>query len=358
MISTRDGIVGPRRKSEGAPCVDPPLPDVGSQMPRWEPWVRRQVINFDLWSSLCFTGNRTKDDGGADADNGIKLQVRDDTIKEPTTITDWYKDAAEINQLVKLLRPSSGYILKNQLNHVLDYADLRRDRAPEIVAQASHFENFFASVCHLDPQTSRFTFELIEALRSAVVAIQMRTKHAFATRRPVDFSAQVMPVIPTPGHSSFPAGHAVEAFMLAYVLAELIEPQATKVYPPKDRYDRYWRDVLMRLAARISVNRVVAGLHFPVDLAGGMVLGLQLGQYFVAAAKGGQSELTGWKFDPEKYGDNDFPWRDILLRIDGGGAEEKTTFLESLKPFTVPRSDPDRSPLCWLWTQAENERRV
>jgi len=350
----RDGIVGPRRRSEAAPCEDPPLPDLGSQMPRWEPWVRRQVINFDLWSSLCFTGNRTKADGGADADNGIKLQVRDDTIRDAPANADPYADAAERNQLVKLLRPSSGYILENQLDHVFDYADLRRDRAPEIVAQASHFENFFASVCHLDPQTSRFTFELIEAFRSAVVAIQMRTKHAFATRRPVDFSAQIMPMIPTPGHSSFPAGHAVEAFMLAYVLAELIEPQAKKVYPGKDRY---WRDVLMRLAARISVNRVVAGLHFPVDLAAGMVLGLQLGRYFVAAAKGGQSDLTGWKFDAEKYGKEDFPWRKILRVIDSDGKEEKTTFLERLKPFTVPRSDQDRSPLCWLWTQAVNEWR-
>jgi hypothetical protein len=67
------------------------------------------------------------------------------------------------------------------------------------------------------------------------------------------------------------------------------------------------------------------------------------------------SKLTGWKFDPERYGDADFPWRDILQVIDSDGKEKETTFLEPLKAFAVPRADPQRSPLCWLWTQAANE---
>ena len=36
---------------------------------------------------------------------------------------DQYADAADSNQLVKLLRPSSADILKNQLDHVFDYAE-------------------------------------------------------------------------------------------------------------------------------------------------------------------------------------------------------------------------------------------
>ena len=43
---------------------------------------------------------------------------------------------------------------------------------------------------------------------------------------------------------------------------------------------------LARLAARISVNRVIAGVHFPIDLAAGLVLGLTVGRYFVALATG------------------------------------------------------------------------
>jgi len=139
--------------------------------------------------------------------------------------------------------------------------------------------------------------------------------------------------------------------MMATILAELLADQEKKVYG-----DGFWRDVLMRLAARISVNRVVAGLHFPVDLAGGMVLGLQLGRYFVALAKGGKTELTGWKFDAQEYGKEDFPWRDILGLIDSGSGA--TSYLKPRKnTFVVPETDPARSPLCWLWAQATAEWR-
>ena len=56
-----------------------------------------------------------------------------------------------------------------------------------------------------------------------------------------------------------------------------------------------WDIHLARLAARISVNRVIAGVHFPIDLAAGLVLGLTVGRYFVALAKGA-GEVTPYEF--------------------------------------------------------------
>ena len=45
---------------------------------------------------------------------------------------------------------------------------------------------------------------------------------------------------------------------------------------------------LMRQAARIAINRTVAGMHFPIDSVAGALLGLTLAVYLVNLCKGQQ----------------------------------------------------------------------
>jgi hypothetical protein len=115
----------------------------------------------------------------------------------------------------------------------------------------------------------------------------MRFKHAFACPRPVELSAQIQPMIPTPGHASWPSGHATEAYMVATMLRELLPP------------DEVGHEQLQRLAARIAVNRTVAGLHYPVDSAVGRLLGTALGDFFVARCRGGTVHERG--FDGPRF---------------------------------------------------------
>jgi hypothetical protein len=103
----------------------------------------------------------------------------------------------------------------------------------------------------------------------------MRFKHALACPRPVHLSPQVQPIITTPLHGTYPMGHAVQAYLVAYALQKI----------------KGWADAslgteqLQSLAGRISINRVVAGVHFPMDAHAGQALGHTLGQYFVAASQ-------------------------------------------------------------------------
>ena len=155
--------------------------------------------------------------------------------------------------------------------------------------------------------------------------------------RPVDYSSQIMPMIQTPGHSSFPAGHAVETFMFATVLAELAAGREQAALP-----DRVARCAINSCGwpREYRVNRVVAGVHFPVDMAAGMVLGLQLGRYFVALAKGSAEPLWSWTFNANNYGDEDFPWRNMLAAIENNQPasiprRQQRAFLTSGSQFTL-----------------------
>jgi hypothetical protein len=55
------------------------------------------------------------------------------------------------------------------------------------------------------------------------------------------------------------------------------------------------------MAARIAVNRTVAGVHFPCDSAAGAVLGLGLGRWIAARALGGS--VKGLAFDAVRWGE-------------------------------------------------------
>jgi membrane-associated phospholipid phosphatase len=266
---------------------------------------------------------------------------------------------------VELERPSTEYLLKNQLDHVYNYADLRRERSAEILSQIKGIDIFLGRLSPLHPERHRFTLELLAAFLRALVSAEMRIKHALAVPRPVEFSPQIMPMIQTPGHGTFPAGHAAESFMGATVLFALMKAGNTRYA------DAGWDDRLARLAARISVNRVIAGVHFPVDLAAGLVLGLAVGRYFVALAKGKDSneagdpsttDLKSYKFVGEEYGRREFPWAADnkgwaafpWAEILGTEIDLPKSLAEGTEvTFTLP--DKERSPVRWLWRAAVKE---
>jgi membrane-associated phospholipid phosphatase len=192
------------------------------------------------------------------------------------------------------------------------------------------------------PRTKK-TIELLDAALRLANFVEMRIKHALACRRPNELSSQVQPIILTPGHGTFPSGHSTENHMIARILWELRGREPVM------------GEQLMREAARIAVNRTVAGVHFPVDTAVGQVLGLTLGRYFIQRATGGAQQFNAWRFDGERYpGTQDFDFHDFY---------DSATALEQLNPAIDPpyvdriaSQRPEVSPvLKWLWDEAAKE---
>jgi hypothetical protein len=247
---------------------------------------------------------------------------------------------------------------KEYLDFLDSYADLRGDRGAEIMTQMGGALAFLSAIPFVQPARTPYTLELLAAALRLANAVEMRFKQALASRRPMEYSPQVQPMILTPSHSTFPSGHATEAFTSAYVLWRLLRATNVKPYA-----DTSWRIELMRLASRVAVNRTVAGVHFPVDSAAGCFLGLRLGRFFWkrCTAPNAGADFWTYEFDGSAYpvpsggltppDDGDFYWEAIWDALFAGGSVPYINYIESR---LVHRSDLLR----WLWRKARDEWRT
>jgi membrane-associated phospholipid phosphatase len=172
--------------------------------------------------------------------------------------------------IVTLTRPASAFF-RSQLALVRAYADLRSDRLDEIVTQIDDILSFFGLVGLLDTTRRKHTQELLAAVLRLAIHVEMPVKHICRAPRPLDYAAEVQPMLQTPDHSSFPSGHAMEAFAVATVLHRLMTGQGAQS-------GLVAAAMPFRIAHRIAVNRTVAGLHFPVDSAAGALIGCAIGE--------------------------------------------------------------------------------
>ncbi|TGN67880.1 phosphatase PAP2 family protein [Paracoccus liaowanqingii] len=187
--------------------------------------------------------------------------------------------------LLDLARPGNNAAFAAQMRFVRDAADLRADRLDEIEEQRGDILSFFALMLHLQDDRTPWTLELLAAVIRLAGYMVMPIKLYFDVPRPIRYSQQVLPVIQTPFHGSWPSGHATEAFATATILAGLMAPPADGVAFAVSP-DMLHRQLPFRMAERIATNRTVAGLHWPIDSLAGAVLGVSLGQAVVNHALG------------------------------------------------------------------------
>jgi acid phosphatase (class A) len=104
------------------------------------------------------------------------------------------------------------------------------------------------------PKTAAF-FERIAATEGAVVD---PAKKIFNRPRPYLVSDLVQPVLDKSKSGAWPSGHATVGTMMGIVLSNML--------PEK-------RDVIMARAREFGENRVVAGMHLPMDIEEGRIAG-------------------------------------------------------------------------------------
>ncbi|HUQ76785.1 MAG TPA: phosphatase PAP2 family protein [Burkholderiales bacterium] len=328
LIKHREGIVGEWRGPFPFTQLVHEDPD---NLARWEPWVRHAVWSYELESQVFLSRHQ---EGRKDAVTLWNMNTQHvGAAPRPTSAA---------RRIVTLIRPTRG-TFRRQARLVQAWADLRADRSTEILSQLTPPAAFWTSIVGLHPDRTRWTLELIDLALGFAAAVEQRFKHALPCMRPHDLSPQIQPMILCPGHSSFPSGHSTEAFMVAFVLWRLLRAAT----PAKDPL---WAEQLMRQAARIAINRTIAGVHFPVDSAAGELLGLTLGEYFVRRCRGAGA-YTAWRFDGTRYqGNDDFRWR-LLFNGDTGQRINTSGFCDLMGPEAALGSPMLR----WLWNRAVAE---
>ncbi|HVT73708.1 MAG TPA: phosphatase PAP2 family protein [Lacunisphaera sp.] len=112
------------------------------------------------------------------------------------------------------------------------------------------------------PATAAF-FAQVEADRFAISSM---AKKLWSRPRPPLLDPRLRPCIELPVSGSYPSGHATQAYLWAGLLGE--------VFPEH-------RAALNERAQLVAWSRIVAGVHYPTDIAAGRILGERLARDFL-----------------------------------------------------------------------------
>jgi acid phosphatase (class A) len=113
------------------------------------------------------------------------------------------------------------------------------------------------------------TDKLLAQVGADTMAVSAGGKKLWNRARPFDTDARIQPSGRKPGSLSYPSGHATRAFAWAVVLGEL--------FPAK-------KVELLERAREIGQSRLIAGVHYPSDVAAGTKLGQAIGAKVIVSA--------------------------------------------------------------------------
>lgn len=181
-----------------------------------------------------------------------------------------------------IVRPSETELTDaSEIGSVLGHARLRYEREAEIHVQMTEIVPFFGAVINLRGDRHKYTWELLDCVTDTSIEAHMPVKAMLSVKRPADIDPQVQPMLPDPGHASYPSGHATESYAIAGVLMRLLEDAGAFSEDARAEVARQFD----RIAQRISVNRIVAGLHFPADNVAGQTIGAAVASHIEAMCK-------------------------------------------------------------------------
>jgi acid phosphatase (class A) len=163
--------------------------------------------------------------------------------------------------------PARPPITQQMVDQMLELAVTERPEAlGEIVQQHVNFQVCWLQLLMITRNSHPQTFLLMKlAARVGEVAMMYFKRQTVPDNRHAARPSQICPTLFPPvsvqGHSSYPAGHAIIGTLTSLCLADVVPAHAV---------------ALQLLADRVGRNRVIAGLHFQIDIDAGASVAVQL----------------------------------------------------------------------------------
>ena len=135
------------------------------------------------------------------------------------------------------------------------------DRSDEVMVRIG-YEDFFTSISSffgqpygpLTDQEIMNARKIYAQVSKDIDAYTRKLKTNWHRPRPFNRSKRIQAAVPEPGETSYPSGHAAIARATALTLA--------KIFPKKSK-------ALLARADEIGLDRVIAGVHHPIDVEAG-----------------------------------------------------------------------------------------
>lgn len=135
-------------------------------------------------------------------------------------------------------------------------------------------------------ETLPLTATMLKGVQGDIKAITTLAKAKWERKRPPYVDDRIKPCVKIEENGSYPSAHAVRGVVWSRILAE--------IFPAK-------KDELLKRGLLMGEDRVIAGIHFPSDVAAGQKLGDAIADKLIANADF-QAALKEAKTECEKAG--------------------------------------------------------
>lgn len=150
---------------------------------------------------------------------------------------------------------------KDEIDELLAWQSKRTEAQEKRCRAEAHVNAFYFSRvlgAHFDQHDLPITAQLLRDAASDVTEIDDDLKRHWNQPRPYLTDKRIEPCVPLETATSYPSGHAIRGIVWARILAE--------IFPEKT-------DALMSAGRQLGEDRIIAGMHYPSDVAAGQKLG-------------------------------------------------------------------------------------